>query len=152
VFHPSDKILATGSFDKTVHLWDITNPREPKLMSSPTDVGDGGASLAFSPDGRKLASGEGDSAIRLWDVSNPNKPELIAFLRGHTGKVESVAFNSDGHTIVSGSWDHTAQIWETDTNSIIERICATTTYADADAGIEWNHQFPGDRYKSPCLN
>jgi WD40 repeat protein len=54
-FSPDGKTLASGSWDKTVRLWDIATQQQ--LGESLVGHSDLVYSVAFSPDGKTLASG-----------------------------------------------------------------------------------------------
>jgi WD40 repeat protein len=104
-FSPDDRLLASGSTDKTVKLWDVVSGKEMLSLKRHTDRV---TSVAFSPDGRLLASAAWDRTVRLWDAATG---EQMKCLEGHTGRVTSVVFSPDGRHLVSGSEDKTVRIW-----------------------------------------
>jgi parallel beta-helix repeat protein len=66
-FSPDGRLLASGSLDDTIKLWEVASGREVRTLSGHTSWVN---SVAFSPDGRLLASGSDDRTIRLWDISD----------------------------------------------------------------------------------
>ena len=112
-FSPDGTLLATGSDDDTVKLWDMeTKTNILTLEGHRGDV----TSVSFSPDGKLLASGSDDDTVRLWDVDTN---ENIAILEGHRWNVTSVSFSPDGKLLASGSDDDTVRLWDVDTNENI---------------------------------
>jgi len=111
---PDGRILTSSSKDRTIRLWDVTNPSSPRQLGGPlTGHTDWAVSVAFSLDGRILASGSKDRTIRLWDVTNPSSPrQLGGPLTGHTDGLMSVAFSSDERTLASSSKDRTVRLWD----------------------------------------
>ena len=68
--------LASGSWDKTVRLWEAVTGKErlciPAGSMDTMSDGHGGEvlSVAFSPDGTRLASGMSRKTILVWDVAS----------------------------------------------------------------------------------
>jgi WD40 repeat protein len=110
---PGAHMLASGGFDGTVRLWNLTDRAHPSPLGGPLHAHtDAVYSVAFSPDGHMLASGGGDDTVRLWNLTDPAHPTPLGGpLTGHTGAVSSVAFSRDGHILASGSWDHSVRLW-----------------------------------------
>ncbi|WP_222443345.1 WD40 repeat domain-containing protein [Streptomyces misionensis] len=125
-FGPNGRWVATGSFDHTVRLWNITDPLRPVpgpgVMHSP-DVATG---VAFSPDGRLVATAGRDRTVRLWDVGDRRRPVLVRTLTGHRDIVFSVAFSPDGRLLASGSYDHTVRLWNVTEPSRARLLSALT--------------------------
>jgi hypothetical protein len=105
-FSPDGQTLASGSWDKSIRLWDVETGSLLRELEGPT-----GSiySVTFSPDGQTLASGGYDSTIRLWDVRTGG---LLRKLEGHTDPVYSVTFSPDGQTLASGGYDSTIRLWD----------------------------------------
>jgi len=102
-FSPDGIILASGSVDNTIKLWDIATHAHIATLEH-TDRAN---SVAFSPDGTTLASGSIDH-ITLWDVATGKN---IATLAEHSYTNRSLAFSPDGTTLASGSGDH-IRLWD----------------------------------------
>jgi len=107
-------VLASGSDDGTVRLWD---PGAGRLVGEPL-VGHtawvNSVAFGFGPDGRLvLASGSYDDTVRLWEVEQGH--QLGEPFQGPTDWVTSVACGRlvDGRVAVaSGSADGTVRLWD----------------------------------------
>jgi WD40 repeat protein len=105
-------LIASGSRDNTVKIWDVTTGKEERTLKGHTNSV---SSVAFSNDGTLIASGSSDKAVKIWNVATGKEERT---LKGHTKSVSSVVFSNDGTLIASGSSDKTVKIWDVTTGEV----------------------------------
>ncbi len=69
-FSPDGRIIAVGTADNTVELWDLYSKQELLTLRGHTGQVTG---IAFAPDGRTLATVGTDGALRLWRAYKDNE-------------------------------------------------------------------------------
>ena len=67
-FAPNDSALASGSYNRTIKLWEVKD--ESLIRSKITGHTDGVSSVGFRPDGTQIASGSYNNTIKIWDFLN----------------------------------------------------------------------------------
>jgi WD40 repeat protein len=102
---PSIPLLATGSQDCTIRLWNISSGQCVKtLKGHPNGVW----SVAFHPSGDLLVSGSNDSTVKLW---NPQTGQSLRTLKGYSTGIKSLAFSPDGQCLVSSGDNKKINLW-----------------------------------------
>ncbi|HEX7676781.1 MAG TPA: GTP-binding protein, partial [Thermoanaerobaculia bacterium] len=118
VFDPEGKILASGSNDTTVRLWEV---QSGKLLGTLEGHKDRVWSVAFDPQGRKLASGSKDKTVKIWEVPSG---KLLRTIEGHVAVILSVAFDPQGMTLASGGGrqDKIVELWEAGSGKLLDTL------------------------------
>jgi WD40 repeat protein len=123
LFSPDGSILATGSHDQTVRLWDVNNHKALATLTNGFPVG----SLAFSPDGRTLIVGgsplnfvAGDrGGLQFWDVRSQQPTGTIP---GDASDISQLALSASGSLLATGHNDGTVRLWDAQTRGLIHEF------------------------------
>ncbi|MFI6567030.1 hypothetical protein [Streptomyces sp. NPDC050534] len=112
-FASHGQLLVAASADKTVRLFDISDPGNPRPVGEPlTPAQHYVYSAVFSPDSTLLAVGLADSTVRLYDLTHPDRPRAVGKpLTGPDGYVFSLAFTSDGAHLAATAGDGSVWLW-----------------------------------------
>ena len=105
-FHPTDKYIASASFDNTWRLWDVTTGQELLLQEGHSKEV---YSLDFQQDGSLLCSGGLDNVGLVWDIRSGKS---IMSLNGHTKPLYSVKWCPNAYQVATGGGDGLINIWD----------------------------------------
>jgi len=103
----TETVIASGSLDKMIKLWDIETGESTLLLEGHEDVVH--ALTVVSPG--VLASASGDNSIRLWSIEGEDKGTCTRTLDGGGQPVLALSRISDTQ-FASGSADMTARVWD----------------------------------------
>ncbi len=143
-FSPDSTLLASGSGDTTIKIWNVSSGTLVKTLTEHTDAVN---SVKISLNGQILASASDDSSIILWNVSSG---AVIRTLNGHNRRVWSVDFSNDGR-LVSGEGEYdryfpprnhnaSIKIWDVSTGNEITTLIGHKN-------VVWSVDFSSDGTK-----
>lgn len=107
-FFPNGFSFASGSYDRTLRLWNVRDNQPFETLSKHFGSISGINAIAVHPNGNTFATACIDKSIKLW---NFRSGEPVRNLEGHEGQVYSVAYSPDGKTLISASGDKTIKLW-----------------------------------------
>jgi hypothetical protein len=126
-YSPDGKLLASGSPQDAIHIWEAATGRELRRLKHQGKII---RTLAFSPDGKMLATAKAEEkVVRLWETKSAK--ELRQFPE-EIGTAHRLAFSLDGRLLAAlygrppreevGRADLGISVWEVSTGRVITRI------------------------------
>ncbi|KAI9841258.1 MAG: Histone acetyltransferase type B subunit 2 [Thelocarpon superellum] len=134
--------LATGSEDKTVRLWDITQYSKTSKTLSPTRTYTHHSAIVsdveFHPFHKHLlGSVSDDLTLQIVDLRKPSTSSSTLQANGHDDAVNALSFNPRCEFIVAtASADKTVGIW--DLRFLKEKTHALEGHRDAVTSLSWH--------------
>ncbi|KAG0198231.1 hypothetical protein BGX33_012490, partial [Mortierella sp. NVP41] len=116
-FSPDRQLLASGSLDRTVRLWNYRSGATGDARHVLGDRSDGVTALAFSRQGQQIAIGTRDGRVELWTVYPLVHRHTVA---AHTDRITSLVYSACDRHLLSTSLDRTIKAIETN-RGVVER-------------------------------
>lgn len=110
-FHPAGELIASGSRDKTVRLWNLHTRVTQRTITAVDLPGpaSGVDDLAFSASGNELATCGSDPYVRIWDVATGKR---TGELFGLPGSATSILWGPGDEWLAAGGQDGAVRVWD----------------------------------------
>jgi len=115
-FSANGRLVATGSRDRSVRVWEMGTGRSVQVMKGHVDAV---SSVTFSPDGCFVVSSSLDKTIRIWD---PGSGREVSQLPKENTFVLAVEFSPDGRLLAYSNSDGRIKIWDMENNQGLEAL------------------------------
>lgn len=106
-----DKFLVIASKDFTIHLWDLNQKKQLKVLRGHTGLI---TSLVFNSPLDLIVSSSADETIRIWDKTYKNPPAVI---KSECGTVHSLGVSTSRKKIYAGCENSFITIWSIETHN-----------------------------------
>ena len=137
---PDGKLLATGSFDNTVRIWDLAArlngdaSAEPKVLRHPGPIW---YALSFNDDGTAVVTGSEDGTARVWDVATG---QPIGPILKHNSVVKAARFTANGSQVMTADESGEVRVWNLDSQPLVQAVEEIKLWLEVATGIRLNDE------------
>jgi WD40 repeat protein len=117
-FNPDNRVIASGSGDRTVKLWEA---RTGKLILSLEGHTQSVKAVAYSHSGRFLSSGSEDGTLKIWSASDGSLIHDVKVRTQDIAGVSAVAFSPDDR-IIATACGVKAQLWDASSGRLLQTL------------------------------
>ncbi len=119
------RLLASGSFDRTVRLWNLDDADPTKSVRVLDGHGGHVTGVEFGPNNQRLVSGSLDSIVRIWDLGVDGAAPPPMLLPGHQGRIGIVTLSPNGRWLITGSSgisqaENSTRLWDLSISDLLD--------------------------------
>jgi U3 small nucleolar RNA-associated protein 13 len=112
---PNEKLIASGSYDKTIKIWDTQLNQLHMIKGHKRAITD----LSFSKYAKVLASASTDKTVRLWNLTDYS---CINTFEGHLSSVLRIHWLYYGTHIISAGADGLVKFWNIKSSECVNTL------------------------------